>query len=64
MSNEELGMSNERKNCLDCLHCKVSVKSTENCRLCFCAKIGRIAVFNDVFWLNKTLCNKFEDMSA
>jgi len=54
----------EKKNCTDCLHCKVSVKSTENCRLCFCSNIGRKAVVNEFYWLNKTICQKFSDMSA
>ena len=54
----------EKKNCTDCLYCKVSVKSTEKCRLCFCANIGRKAVVNEFYWLNKTVCQKFSDMSA
>ena len=63
MSNEKLEMRKE-KNCVDCLHCKVSVKSTENCRLCFCAEIGRKAVLDVVYWFNKPICLKFNDMSA
>ena len=54
----------EKPNCTDCLHCKVSVKSTEKCRLCFCSEIGRVAVLNEFYWLNRTVCYKFESMSA
>ena len=69
MRNEELEMSSniqlvEKPNCTDCLHCKVSVKSTEKCRLCFCSEIGRVAVLNEFYWLNRTVCYKFEDMTA
>jgi len=69
MRNEEMEMSSniqlvEKPNCTDCLYCKVSVKSTEKCRLCFCSEIGRVAVLNEFYWLNRTVCYKFESMSA
>ena len=64
MSKEQLTVNNEKRKCIDCLHCKVSVRSTENCRLCFCTEIGRIAVINELYWLNKKACENFEDMSA
>jgi len=62
MKNEQLKIVKGKKTCLDCLHCKVSVKSTEECRLCFCSNIGRKAVLNEFCWLNKKLCREFEDM--
>ena len=55
---------NKEKTCVDCLHCKVSVKSTENCRMCFCAKFGKKAVVSELHWGKKQVCQKFEDMSA
>ena len=64
MRNEELAMSNEKSNCTDCLHCKVSVKSSEECRLCFCSEVGRKAVLQEFYWRNKSVCHNFEDMSA
>ena len=64
MRNEELAMSNEKSNCTDCLHCKVYARSTEESRLCFCVEIGKKAILNEFYWLNKTVCYKFEDMSA
>jgi len=50
------------KTCLDCLHCKVSVKSTERCRLCFCAKTLKKERHKEPYWVLKTLCGHFEDM--
>jgi len=64
MKNEELAMSNEKRKCTDCLHCKVSVKSSEECRLCFCTEVGRKAVLQEFYWRNKSVCHNFEDMSA
>ena len=64
MRNEELAMSNEKRKCTDCLHCKVYARSTEESRLCFCVEIGKKAILNEFYWLNKTVCYKFEDMSA
>ena len=64
MKNEQLKVNNEKRKCIDCLFCKVSVKSTENCRMCFCTEIGRIAVISELYWLNKSVCQQFEDMSA
>ena len=64
MKNEELEVRNEKKACTDCLHCKISTKSTEDHRLCFCMVIGRKAAINEFYWANKTVCRNFEDMSA
>ena len=52
------------KTCLDCLHCKVSVKSTEKCRLCYCIKNVKRKNRNEEYWVMKELCNDFEDMSV
>ena len=57
-------MNNEKPNCTDCLHCKVSVNSTEECRLCFCSEIGRKAVIKEFYWRNRTVCYKFENMAS
>ena len=57
-------MSNEKKNCLDCLHCKVSAKSTRNCRLCFCAETGKKEKHKEPYWIIKPVCKKFTDMAC
>ena len=57
-------MGNVKRNCSDCFHCKVSKKSTENCRLCFCAEIGKKVLLDEVYWLKKPVCRKFEDMNV
>ena len=63
--NEELGMSNDVKTCVDCLHCKVSVKSTKDCRLCYCAVSKNKLKYQETYWLTKKkVCIKFDDMSA
>ena len=65
MNNVELRTRiTQRKSCGDCLHCKVYAWSTENCRLCFCTEIGKKAVILEHYWLKKSVCRKFEDMSA
>jgi len=57
-------MKNEKiKTCFDCLHCKVSAKSTDECRLCFCAKTNKKVNHKEHYWLKKPLCKKFDDMS-
>jgi len=35
--------TDKAKTCFDCLHCKVSAKSTEKFRLCFCAETKKKA---------------------
>ena len=58
-------MKEEKKGtCLDCLHCKVSAKSTENRRLCFCAKGKKEVRHREPFWIAKNLCEDFENMEA
>ena len=71
MSKGEFVMSKEKlviingvgKGCFDCLYCKVSAKSTENSRLCFCAKTKTRATHKEHYWLAKHICNKFVDMT-
>jgi hypothetical protein len=60
MNNEE----RKEKNCTDCLHCKVSAKSVEKCRLCFCSQELVKETYEEPYWLDKNVCNYFEDMSA
>ena len=49
-------------NCLDCLHCKVSAKSTEKQRLCFCEMAENAKTHKEVYWLGKKVCTAFESM--
>ncbi|MDR0442551.1 MAG: hypothetical protein LBH44_03995 [Treponema sp.] len=55
-------MKNEKKNCTDCLHCKVSAKSTENNRLCYCSENKIKKTKPEFYWLNKKPCDEFESM--
>ena len=57
-------MNIEEKSCADCLHCKVSTRSTEKRRLCFCAKTKKKERHKESYWLIKPVCKKFNDMSA
>jgi hypothetical protein len=52
------------KTCIDCLHCKVSAKSTANNRLCYCAKERKKARYREPFWLEKKVCGEFESMGS
>jgi hypothetical protein len=58
----------KNKTCFDCLNCKVSAKSTEKCRMCFCAitkkEKDKEIRHKEAFWLKKKLCIKFVDMTA
>jgi len=49
--------------CIDCLFCKVSAASTGGNRICFCLKSGDKEGDTEAFWLGKTACKKFVDMS-
>ena len=62
-SGDDLKMA-EKQSCLDCLHCKVSAKSTEKCRLCFCSEKKKKQNHRIAFWVSRKVCNKFEDMSV
>jgi hypothetical protein len=53
-----------KKSCLDCLYCKVSVRSTKNRRLCFCSQTVKKEKHREPFWRSKRLCDGFDDMTA
>jgi hypothetical protein len=52
----------KNKMCLDCLHCKVSARSTENNRLCYCGKAEKARNHKECYWLAKKICDAFESM--
>jgi hypothetical protein len=54
----------KNKTCIDCLHCKVSAKSTADKRLCFCVKEEKEARRREAFWLEKKVCGKFFCMGS
>ncbi len=62
MRNEEREMRKDIKCCVDCLHCKVSAKSTEEMRLCFCSESKSKGLYKEFYWLHKTVCSKFDYM--
>jgi hypothetical protein len=65
MSNERGAMNKAKvKSCLDCLHCKVSAKSTANNRLCYCAKEGKEERPQKPFWSEKKVCGEFYGMGS
>jgi hypothetical protein len=67
MSNEELVMRNEKrkkKNCADCLYCKVSACSREQCWICFCEKSKKKPMYKENYWTERAVCKLFDDMSA
>jgi len=66
MRNEELGMKSKKKkkNCCDCLHCKVYEGSTKKCRLCFCSERKTKAYYQEAYWKAKKVCDGFEDMAC
>jgi hypothetical protein len=53
----------KKGNCLDCLHCKVSAKSTANNRLCYCGIAENAKNHKEFYWYTKNVCNAFEDMN-
>jgi hypothetical protein len=54
----------KKQNCIDCLHCKVSAKSTPAMRLCYCAKEKKEALFLEPFWSEKNVCGEFDGMDS
>jgi len=65
MSNEQRGKSKKKKkNCCDCLHCKVYEGSTVEYRLCFCSERKTKVYYQEKYWMAKRVCDVFEDMSA
>ena len=53
----------KKKTCYDCLHCKVSAKSKKQ-RLCFCAKAKKKENHREAYWLKKSLCKNFDDITT
>jgi hypothetical protein len=53
----------KKKSCFDCLHCKVSVKSTKNCKLFFCSESVKKQNHKEPYWEKKKVCGNFFDMS-
>jgi hypothetical protein len=51
-----------RRTCIDCLYCKVSVKSTADKRLCYCGMEETVKTHKEVYWFTKKVCNAFENM--
>jgi len=64
MSNEQRGKNKKKKNCCDCLHCKVFEGSTKDCRLCFCSERKTKAYYQEKYWMTKKVCDDFEDMAC
>jgi len=57
-------MSNEKKTCLDCLHCKVAAMSTVKSRWCFCEVSKNQLRYREIYWqIKKKVCKKFNDMN-
>jgi hypothetical protein len=52
----------KNRTCIDCLHCKVSIKSTANNRLCYCAKERKETQPQDPFWSERKVCGEFSGM--
>ena len=52
----------KKETCLDCLHCKVSAKSTEQQRLCFCVMAENAKTHKEAYWFGKKVCSAFESM--
>jgi hypothetical protein len=58
-------MSDTKKRCcVDCLHCKVSAKSTDKVRLCFCSQTVFKELHREMFWFYKVACLKFVSMGT
>jgi hypothetical protein len=64
MRNEKREMKTNRKTCFDCLYCKVSGLSTQKCCLCFCSEKKKRIIHQDVYWLKKAVCQKFNSMGG
>jgi hypothetical protein len=52
----------KEESCVDCLHCKVSAKSTKNNRLCFCSEAKNKRNHKELYWIKKETCKNFESM--
>jgi hypothetical protein len=57
-------LKNTKKgNCLDCLYCKVSAKSTENLQLCYCGMAENAQNRQEPYWAGRKVCSAFENMA-
>jgi hypothetical protein len=54
----------KKRTCLNCLHCKVSAKSTANNRLCYCAMEGKKVQPQEPYWSERKVCGEFDSMGA
>jgi hypothetical protein len=61
---KEKGKEEEKKNCFDCLHCKVCAKSIFNGMECFCEVKRTKKVCKVTYWQKRDVCKKFDDVSA
>jgi hypothetical protein len=52
----------KERSCVDCLHCKVSVKSTDKNRLCYCVMAEKVKDRKELYWSVKKTCNTFAGM--
>jgi len=64
LMSERKAMKRIKINCIDCLYCKVSVKSRENYRICYCSAINRVQIHKDTYWQKKKVCARFDDMTV
>ena len=60
---ERKPMNNEKRNCTDCFHCKVSAKSTKKCRLFYCTEKNKEQRHKEKYWQKKMVCLLFVDMA-
>jgi len=61
---EQVTGNSEKRNCLECFHCKVSRKAIMANGLCFCDKKRRIKEKAVIYWQKKKVCRLFDDDSA
>ena len=61
---QEHNVKTEKNTCFDCLHCKVSAKSTSDIKLFFCSKTKNKEQHKETYWLESKVCSQFEDMST
>ena len=50
--------------CFDCLYCKVSAESTDDCMLCFCSEMVKRERHGEAYWIENPVCEQFNDMGA
>jgi hypothetical protein len=61
MNREQVTGNREKRNCLECFHCKVSRKSILIKGLCFCEKKKRISGKTVKYWQEKEVCRWFDE---